>query len=276
MITTRSFRAGSSLSRTDVERPAEPPLLDTSSRQARRHLEENGGDADAVTTPRSFRAGSSLPRTEVEKAFAPDGEDAHAPGHAAPAQPSPGATRRGRGGARGRFVPPGWVPAEPWDAFVEMRRETGHKLTDRAKRLAIAELERLRDAGEDPGAVLDQSTLKAWRGLFAVTRPRWRTDARAHGESGRWAERGQEGRAEAAVRPASGPAPRAPLPVTADGRVTREGSIRALIERAALYRKIGRDDDARAAERDADRLRRAAAGSVPAGGGGSGDGGCGA
>jgi len=157
-----------------------------------------------------------------------------------------------------------------------MRRETGHKLTGRAKRLAIAELERLRDAGEDPGAVLDQSTLKAWRGLFAVTRPRWRTDARMHGEAGRWAERGQAGRAEAPLRPAAGPAPRAPLPVTADGRVTREGSIRALIERAAFYRKIGRDDDARAAERDAERLRRAAAGSGPAGGGGSGDGGCGA
>ena len=237
-----------------------------------------------MTTSRSFRAGSSLPRTEVEKAFAPGAEDARAPGHAAPAQPSPGATRRGRGGGRGRFVPPRWVPAEPWDAFVEMRRETGHKLTDRAKRLAIAELERLRDAGEDPGAVLDQSTLKAWRGLFAVTRPRWRTDgrtegradARAGGPAGRWAERGQAGRAEAAVRPASGPAPRAPLPVTADGRVTREGSLRALIERAAFYRKIGRDDDARAAERDAERLRRAAAGSVPAGDGGSGDGGCGA
>jgi len=48
---------------------------------------------------------------------------------------------------------------------------------------------------------------------------------------------------------------RTPLPVTADGRVTREGSIRALIERAALYRKIGREDDAREAERDAARLR---------------------
>lgn len=204
---------------------------------------------------------SRPPETDVENAAEP------------PPLDPPSGRRRGR--ARARFALPGWVPAEPWDAFVEMRRETGHKLTDRAKRLAIAELERLRDAGEDPGAVLDQSTLKAWRGLFAVTRPRWRTDARAHGESGRWAERGQAGRAEAAVRPASGPAPRAPLPVTADGRVTREGSIRALIERAALYRKIGRDDDARAAERDAERLRRAAAGSGPAGGGGSGDGGCG-
>jgi len=204
---------------------------------------------------------SRPPETDVENAAEP------------PPLDPPSGRRRGR--AQPGFALPGWVPAEPWDAFVEMRRETGHKLTGRAKRLAIAELERLRDAGEDPGAVLDQSTLKAWRGLFAVTRPRWRTDARMHGEAGRWAERGQAGRAEAPLRPAAGPAPRAPLPVTADGRVTREGSIRALIERAALYRKIGRDDDARAAERDAERLRRAAAGSSPAGGGGHGNGGCG-
>jgi len=237
LIITRSFRAGSSLSKTEVEKAAEPPFLDTPSRQARSLLEARGGEGDAVPIARGGE--------EVEAA--PTRSDAAA---------APGIARRARGKAQARFALPGWVPAEPWEAFVEMRRETGHKLTDRAKRLAVAELERLRDAGEDPGAVLDQSTLRAWRGLFAVTRAdRWgRGRPDPHGESWRGGYGAGRGAHPAAQRAAGAPV-RTPLPVTADGRVTREGSIRALIERAALYRKIGREDDAREAERDAARLR---------------------
>jgi len=237
LIITRSFRAGSSLSKTEVEKAAEPPFLDTPSRQARSLLEARGGEGDAVPIARGGE--------EVEAA--PTRSDAAA---------APGAPRRARGKAQARFALPGWVPAEPWEAFVEMRRETGHKLTDRAKRLAVAELERLRDAGEDPGAVLDQSTLRAWRGLFAVTRAdRWaRGRPDPHGESWRGGYGAGRGAHPAAQR-AAGATVRTPLPVTADGRVTREGSIHALIERAALYRKIGREDDAREAERDAARLR---------------------
>ena len=237
MIITRSFRAGSSLSRTEVEKAAEPPFLDMPSRQAQSLLEASGGEGDAVPIARG-------------------GEEVEAASTRSDAAAAPGAARRARGKAQARFALPGWVPAEPWEAFVEMRRETGHKLTDRAKRLAVAELERLRDAGEDPGAVLDQSTLRAWRGLFAVTRAdRWgRGRPDPHGESWRGGYGAGRGAHPAAQR-AAGASVRTPLPVTADGRVTREGSIRALIERAALYRKIGREDDAREAERDAARLR---------------------
>lgn len=84
------------------------------------------------------------------------------------ASPSSVARAKPKAGSKAKFIVPGWVPAEPWAAFVEMRRDTGHKLTDRAKVLAIGELERLRDAGNDPAAVLNQSTMKAWRGLFEV------------------------------------------------------------------------------------------------------------
>lgn len=40
--------------------------------------------------------------------------------------------------------------------------------TERAQRLTINELERLRAQGYDPAAVLDQSTQRGWRGVFAI------------------------------------------------------------------------------------------------------------
>lgn len=65
---------------------------------------------------------------------------------------------------------PDWIPAEAWAGWVEMRKETLKKplKTDRAIKLAISTLEKLRDQGQDVTAVLDQSTFKGWQGLFAV------------------------------------------------------------------------------------------------------------
>lgn len=66
------------------------------------------------------------------------------------------------------FVAPEWVPKEEWRAFVEMRRKIRAPMTNHAAKLAVDELESLRAAGDDPGAVLSQSVLNSWRGLFAV------------------------------------------------------------------------------------------------------------
>jgi len=64
---------------------------------------------------------------------------------------------------------PNWIPAEAWAGYVEMRISIKKPLkTDRAINLAINTLERLRAEGNDPGAVLDQSTMNGWQGLFAV------------------------------------------------------------------------------------------------------------
>lgn len=64
-------------------------------------------------------------------------------------------------------VPP-WLPAEAWQGYVQMRVRIKRPLTDRAKALAIAELDKLRQQGHDPSAVLDQSTLNSWQGLFPL------------------------------------------------------------------------------------------------------------
>lgn len=61
---------------------------------------------------------------------------------------------------------PDWMPAEPWNGFIEMRRRNGNMPTDRAVGLMIGKLERWRAQGHDPGVILDNSTVSNWRGLF--------------------------------------------------------------------------------------------------------------
>lgn len=41
-------------------------------------------------------------------------------------------------------------------------------LSDHARTLAVGELDKLRAAGNNPSAVLNQSTLRGWTGLFPV------------------------------------------------------------------------------------------------------------
>jgi len=66
------------------------------------------------------------------------------------------------------FVPPDWVPRDAWDAWVEHRSKGRAKPTLRALELAVGRLATLRDEGSDPGAVLTQSVVNGWSGLFAV------------------------------------------------------------------------------------------------------------
>lgn len=63
---------------------------------------------------------------------------------------------------------PDWIPVEAWDGWLEMRRAKKCPPTARAMTLAIRDLDRLRAEGDDPEAVLDQSTVNGWRGLFRL------------------------------------------------------------------------------------------------------------
>lgn len=64
---------------------------------------------------------------------------------------------------------PDWIPADAWAGYVEMRVAIKKPLkTERAINLAINTLDRLRADGNDPAAVLDQSVMHSWIGLFAV------------------------------------------------------------------------------------------------------------
>ena len=63
---------------------------------------------------------------------------------------------------------PEWLPIEPWRDFVEHRQKIKAKMTVRAMQLAIKELGKLRQNGHDPAAVLEQSVLNGWKGVFPL------------------------------------------------------------------------------------------------------------
>jgi hypothetical protein len=70
-----------------------------------------------------------------------------------------------RAGAREEL--PAWLPESTWKDFVAFRRSK-KGWTPKAALLCLRELSRLRDAGNDPVAVLEQSIANAWSGLFPV------------------------------------------------------------------------------------------------------------
>lgn len=63
---------------------------------------------------------------------------------------------------------PDWLPSAEWSGFRAMRAKIKKPLTDRAATMAIRNLAELREQGEDPAAVLDQSTLHCWQDLYPV------------------------------------------------------------------------------------------------------------
>jgi hypothetical protein len=63
---------------------------------------------------------------------------------------------------------PVWLDSKSWLDYLEMRRAIGKPMTHRAKELAIMKLEALRNEGEDPTQVLEQSIFSSWQGLFPV------------------------------------------------------------------------------------------------------------
>lgn len=67
-----------------------------------------------------------------------------------------------------KFVLPDWIDATAWNGFLEMRKKHRYPLTEHALNLAVTELEKLKEQGEDPSAVLNQSTLRGYRGLFTA------------------------------------------------------------------------------------------------------------
>lgn len=63
---------------------------------------------------------------------------------------------------------PDWLPPADWQAFVEHRKRVRAPMTAFAQGRAIAELGRLRQDGHDPGAVIGQSIMQGWKGLFPL------------------------------------------------------------------------------------------------------------
>lgn len=63
---------------------------------------------------------------------------------------------------------PEWLPLEAWNAYIEVRKKLKAPNTPRPLGMLITELTRLKSLGFDPCAVLDQSTLKGWKSVYAL------------------------------------------------------------------------------------------------------------
>jgi hypothetical protein len=80
-----------------------------------------------------------------------------------------GKERKGKEGKEDASVTlPAWVPEDAWNAWLEVRPKVKAPNTPRALALALRDLEKLRDEGNDPRAVLEAAVVKGWRGLFPV------------------------------------------------------------------------------------------------------------
>lgn len=86
---------------------------------------------------------------------------------------------------------PSWLPLPEWEGYIAMRAKMRKSMTPRAIDLRIKELDEMRSAGENIGAVLDQSTMNNWIGVFPVRQPERRQTARTGPDMGRLGKAGQ-------------------------------------------------------------------------------------
>ena len=63
---------------------------------------------------------------------------------------------------------PEWIDKEAWEAFIEMRKKIGKPPTQKAITMLITKLKELKDAGDDPALVLNQSTMRNYTGVFPL------------------------------------------------------------------------------------------------------------
>lgn len=66
---------------------------------------------------------------------------------------------------------PDWMPVQQWDAYLEMRTKIRKPATAFAQKLAIAKLSELKEQGHHPAAVLGQSIMNSWQGIFPLKEP---------------------------------------------------------------------------------------------------------
>jgi hypothetical protein len=63
---------------------------------------------------------------------------------------------------------PEWLPTDQWEAYLDMRQRIRKPATAYAQTMAIAKLRELREQGEHPAAVLGQSIMNSWQGIFPL------------------------------------------------------------------------------------------------------------
>jgi len=78
------------------------------------------------------------------------------------------------------FALPPWMPADAWKEFEEHRKKLRKPMTDRARQLIVAELEKLKPA--EPEELLAQSIRNGWQDVFPLKhKAKGSSDQRASG-----------------------------------------------------------------------------------------------
>lgn len=63
---------------------------------------------------------------------------------------------------------PEWLAMDTWNDFLEHRKQLKKPLSQKAESLTINKLTQLRNQGQDPAAVLEQSIMNGWISIFPV------------------------------------------------------------------------------------------------------------
>lgn len=61
---------------------------------------------------------------------------------------------------------PDWLSKTDWDDFISMRKKIKKPLTGRAMELVLKKLDKFRQAGHDPTAVLQNSIINCWQDVY--------------------------------------------------------------------------------------------------------------
>ncbi len=63
---------------------------------------------------------------------------------------------------------PDWIPQDTWSDFMAMRKEKKEPLTEISAKRIIAKLYKLKNLGQSPVEILDESISNGWKGVFPL------------------------------------------------------------------------------------------------------------
>ena len=63
---------------------------------------------------------------------------------------------------------PPWLDVELWLAFKDERKKLKHPMTERAEKMALNKLAKLKSEGYSPSALIEHAIMHGWRGIFPV------------------------------------------------------------------------------------------------------------
>jgi hypothetical protein len=81
------------------------------------------------------------------------------------------------------LIIPSWINKEKWNAFMEVRKKNKAAQTDYAKKLIINELERLKNAGDDPDKILDVSIVNTWKSVYPLKNNGVKNNGKVYGQN---------------------------------------------------------------------------------------------